>query len=869
MSLFYGGRVVCMLVVAALSVAGQSASQTRRRSAMPGTGEIESMANFALTVWRFSQADVDAQRVLLVPPESAPAQPLALQLRATLGPSGAEAAPPRTLRVRVREPAAAPPAFRQPNPVLRLDQVTKLDIGKQYFEIEGIDDDDPNLIFVVTEAPVSGSLLFVHDRKSAVNLHGGQEFYLRDFYNGSVQYRYHGDKSKMKDSFEVLATDGNFEISNHFTVEVFSKQNKNDVRREKISVNPLVSSVQFASESESILVFENTTLVRVPVHRTGDVSQEGFVGCFTSTENKGFSSATPGQDFEPRARGANSSLLIFHSGIKTVYCEIIIIDDDVYENEEEFSLNLELVPGNIISSLLNRTQLRITISDLDDKPTIQFDREYFTVSDNIYRFNPGIATSITINVLRTGDSSLQSRVHISTQDGSAVKGLDYEQFSTSLLFSPGDTLRAINISVLQGQRHNRQRRHDRAFYVVINPHDILGAVLGEASTVTVFIAPPDEGQRLKLFPSEPIILSFKNGDISNFTNVVSPGYPLVCISSCNKLHPLFNTTSKLCHLTGIEDSNNTYFSWEIAPPYKGTVSRVTTHLPFKELFESTVFADVHSKILDPSFFGENYKVRCATTPVEGNGLPPLGIPIKSQEILIGGKNVSRCPIRSTELELFNGEHIDDSSVFTTTMKYVSSSERNSDRRNKIHIKVEVPHNDGMLPLISTSPLSNIHSLLSSRHHSSEHTCSNLPPSGVFLNTVSDNIVNSSLLYSSEGNVTNLLYRHLNYTSCKWTFEGWFYLSQLIENCHGKISSQHQNCTNTVEKMLMIAIIRYDTRHDQSWVSVQVPLYIVLHHANGPAELHHTRLLVSFHYSTSLGHSLQQDYKQSDADIQKL
>lgn len=44
---------------------------------------------------------------------------------------------------------------------------------------------------------------------------------------------------------------------------------------------------------------------------------------------------------------------------------------------------------------------------------------------------------------------------------------------------------------------------------------------------------------------------------------------------------------------------------------------------------------------------------------------------------------------------------------------------------RIHISVQIPHQDGMLPLVSTLPLHNLHFLLSESIYRQQHVCSNL------------------------------------------------------------------------------------------------------------------------------------------------
>lgn len=46
-------------------------------------------------------------------------------------------------------------------------------------------------------------------------------------------------------------------------------------------------------------------------------------------------------------------------------------------------------------------------------------------------------------------------------------------------------------------------------------------------------------------------------------------------------------------------------------------------------------------------------------------------------------------------------------------------------RFRIHISVQIPHQDGMLPVVSTMPLHNLHFLLSESIYRQQHVCSNL------------------------------------------------------------------------------------------------------------------------------------------------
>lgn len=66
---------------------------------------------------------------------------------------------------------------------------------------------------------------------------------------------------------------------------------------------------------------------------------------------------------------------------------------------------------------------------------IQLQDEEYTVSQNLSPSN--ISTSITIPVLRFGDTRKISKVRVSTIDGSATSGMDYYAKSKVISFFPG------------------------------------------------------------------------------------------------------------------------------------------------------------------------------------------------------------------------------------------------------------------------------------------------------------------------------------------------------------------------------------------------------------------------------------------------
>lgn len=150
----------------------------------------------------------------------------------------------------------------------------------------------------------------------------------------------------------------------------------------------------------------------------------------------------------------------------------------------------------------------------------------------------------------------------------------------------------------------------------------------------------------------------------------------------------------------------------------------------------------------------------------------------------------------------------------------------------IHISVQIPHQDGMLPLVSTMPLHNLHFLLSESIYRQQHVCSNLvtlkdlqglsgqsdgprsraagatlcradaecrPTESGFLDDVSYDSISLGpgydRPYQFNPNVreakTIQLYKHLNLKSCIWTFDAYYDMTELIDVCGGSVTADFQ------------------------------------------------------------------------------
>ncbi|XP_013783559.1 FRAS1-related extracellular matrix protein 2-like, partial [Limulus polyphemus] len=202
------------------------------------------------------------------------------------------------------------------------------------------------------------------------------------------------------------------------------------------------------------------------------------------------------------------------------------------------------------------------------------------------------------------------------------------------------------------------------------------------------------------------------------------------------------------------------------------------------------------------------RVQCAARAVNQDGDP--GLELESIPVTISASG----GLCSPRIEGSTGAE-----PFTAKLRYTGPDDQ--EHPNLIKLTVVIPHRDGMLPVISTQPLTNFELTLSPDSlRVGTHKCSNLlnyqevrTKYGFLTNDTKDaNIIGEVEPYQYSADLrtepTLRFYRNLDLESCMWEFSAFFDMSELVTDCGGSISSDGQ-VLNLV----------------QSFVSVRVPLYV--------------------------------------------
>ncbi|KAM4590462.1 FRAS1-related extracellular matrix protein 2b [Fundulus diaphanus] len=569
---------------------------------------------------------------------------------------------------------------------------------------------------------------------------------------------------------------------------------------------------------------ENSGQISATVYRSGDISYKSTVRCYSRQ-----GTAQVMMDFNERPN-TDASVITFLPGEIEKPCLLVLVDDTEHEEEEE----LRLVLGNPKSespfgaSVGKQNETLIKIKDDADRPVISFEETKFSVSEPK---DKGQVSVVKISVLRVGDTSKVSVVRVHTKDGSATSGEDYHPISEEIVFKKGDTEHYVEVEVLyDGVREMRE-----AFTVHLKPDENMVAET-KMSKAIIYIEESNSMADVT-FPSVPIVISLFNYDDigQNRPSLPVAGYPVICVTACNPKYPDYHKTGSICVSENINNTLTRY-RWLVSAP---TGSDGVTS-PMREVDFNTFFTSSKLITLDSVYFQAGSRVQCAARAVNSNG--DEGLELTSPIVSIS-TDEGMCQPRVAGTV--------GAEPFSARLRY--SGAEDTDHPNLIKLTVTMPHIDGMLPVLSTRPLSNFELTLSpDGTRVGHHRCSNLldytevKTRYGFLTETTKNpeIIGQTAPYqysaSLRGSSTLRFYRNLNLEACLWEFTSYYDMSELLSDCGGTIGTDGQ-VLNLV----------------QSFVTLRVPLHVsyVFHSPVGAGGWQHfdlhSELRLTFVYDTAI------------------
>ncbi|XP_077380250.1 FRAS1-related extracellular matrix protein 3 [Festucalex cinctus] len=552
-----------------------------------------------------------------------------------------------------------------------------------------------------------------------------------------------------------------------------------------------VPKVQF--KQGSYKVDEADGEVKATVYRSGDIGIRSTVRCYTRQ-----GTAQVMMDYSERPN-TNDSIITFLPGETEKPCVVKLEDDSVHEEDEEFRLVLGTPKSKSPygASIGEQKEALIKITDNKDKPIIRFSEIKYSVREPQVK---GDVAFVRIPILRTGDTSKVSVVRVHTKDGSATSGEDYNPLSEDVEFKEDDEEHFVEIEILyDGQREMRE-----AFTVHMKPDDNMVAEI-QMNKAIVYIEEMDSVADVT-FPAVPNVVSLLMYDDTSKTkdnpNPVN-GYPVVCVTACNPKYNDFDKTGSICSAESINDTL-TQYRWLVSAP---TGSDGVTS-PMREVDTNTFFTNTKSITLDSIYFQAGSRIQCAARAFNANGDAGLEL---SSPIVVISKEEGMCQPRI--------QGTVGAEPFSAKIRYTGPED--PDFPNLIKLTINMPHMDGMLPVISTRPMSNFELTLSpDGTRVGNHRCSNLLDFNEIQTGhgfITDATKNPEIIgetspyqYSNAMRSSNSLrfYRNLNLEACLWEFTSYYDMSELLNDCGGSIGTDGQ-VLNLV----------------QSYVTLRVPLFV--------------------------------------------
>ncbi|MEM9274720.1 MAG: Calx-beta domain-containing protein [Cyanobacteria bacterium P01_F01_bin.143] len=183
-------------------------------------------------------------------------------------------------------------------------------------------------------------------------------------------------------------------------------------------------------------------------------------------------SARSGQDFI-----GTSGAINFAPGETNQEITVTIVDDNIFETAESFSLAIGNPTGAILGDIRTATII-IEDNDVIGENTVTFSQEEYSVLE--------ADDAATITVVRTGNVNQTVSVDYNTSDDSARAGLDYTAVSGTLTFAPGQTTKTFDIPLLDDSLPETNEA------LTINLSNATGIGLGLQQTATLTIEEDDE-----------------------------------------------------------------------------------------------------------------------------------------------------------------------------------------------------------------------------------------------------------------------------------------------------------------------------------------------------------------------------------------
>ncbi|CAJ0943986.1 unnamed protein product, partial [Ranitomeya imitator] len=230
----------------------------------------------------------------------------------------------------------------------------------------------------------------------------------------------------------IINDDQVYENIEHFMVELSMPAYAllGQITKATVNINDTEDEPTLQFDKKIYRANESADVLSVPIERKGDPGSIVSTICYTvpkSAKGSSLYALESGSDFKSRGM-TNENRVIFGPGITMSTCDIKVIDDSEYEDEEEFEVALADTSEN--ARLGSIATAKVVIEGPNDASTVFLGNATFTVNED--------AGSVEIPVMRSGpDLSVPTSVWCATRPSdppSATPGIDYIPSSKKIEF---------------------------------------------------------------------------------------------------------------------------------------------------------------------------------------------------------------------------------------------------------------------------------------------------------------------------------------------------------------------------------------------------------------------------------------------------
>ncbi|PIK53992.1 hypothetical protein BSL78_09129, partial [Apostichopus japonicus] len=253
-----------------------------------------------------------------------------------------------------------------------------------------------------------------------------------------------------------------------------------------VAINDIEDKPTIQFEESVMHVNESSGFIFAPLIRTGDVSKTVTAICFTipgSATGSSLVSLESGSDY--KARGMDLEYqVVFPAGVRKASCDVKLIDDALYENEEDFQVALAM--PSLQARLGRQSRATVVIDGPNDESLIYLPHHEYIFNEN--------AGTVEIEVIRQGsDLSHTSMVWCAPKPlnpPSANPGEDFVPSASQLTFRPQQTVEVCRITIVDDTASPRMEGNE-TFLVYLSsamgsalsaPHEAL-IVINDTSDV--------------------------------------------------------------------------------------------------------------------------------------------------------------------------------------------------------------------------------------------------------------------------------------------------------------------------------------------------------------------------------------------------